>query len=164
MGAPVLVAETPVRVQWATPPAAAGADGAADGAAGGAMLPPGALPPSHAVMGLSKQEQLDYAVVRSSRACLCHLRLTPRIAAHCRANVLAHRRAAAHCAAAGGPHARHLRGHLKRFADAWADAWADVGARIGMTVSGCGLFSAHCRLVSPSGRVGVCALLSRARR
>jgi hypothetical protein len=65
VGAPVLVAETPVRVQWATPPAAAGgADGAADGGAGGAMLPPGGLQPPHAVMGLSKQEQLDYAVVR----------------------------------------------------------------------------------------------------
>ena len=64
VGAPVLVAETPVRVQWATPPAAAGGvDGAGDAAAGGAMLPP-----PHGGLGLSKQEQLDYAVVRPSRA------------------------------------------------------------------------------------------------
>ena len=60
VGAPVLVAETAVRVQWATPAAAAGGMGAPDGGVG---MPPGAMHGEN----MSKQEQLDFAVVRRAR-------------------------------------------------------------------------------------------------
>ena len=61
MGAPVLVAETPVRVQWATQPTGPGGVPIDGATLDGVMLPgPGAF--------TSKQEQLDYAVVRPSSA------------------------------------------------------------------------------------------------
>jgi hypothetical protein len=85
VGAPVLVAETPVRVQWANQPTAPGGapiDGAAvDGAAFS-----------------SKQEQLDYAVVRLFTYAPCvhpHLALT--------AGVTPQRTAVATYSQIGGP-------------------------------------------------------------
>ena len=64
MGAPVLVAETPVRVQWATQPTGPGGVPIDGATLDGVKLPgPGAY---------GKQEQLDYAVVRPT--CALHSR------------------------------------------------------------------------------------------
>ena len=179
VGAPVLVAETPVRVQWASPPAAAGGDGAA---VDGAMLPGSAFS--------SKHEQLDYAVVRPSRASppvapRALAALTPRLRSALRwppirTSAMRRRRsrrgwrtasssrtktsdddgARVHRACVGGITSKTPEdGSALRRASRRVTR-SVVGARLGMTVSGCGLAHAppQCRrpgrvAAAPAARV-----------